>query len=59
MAQLRIDRLHRLHGALSRREVKQLIRQGRVLVDGDPRPSGGQGWTRRTAEIPVDGSALA
>ena len=36
MAQERLDKLLASTGHWSRREVKELIRQGRVLVDGVP-----------------------
>ena len=36
MEKLRLDRLLASTGAWSRREVKLLVRQGRVLADGSP-----------------------
>lgn len=43
MAQERLDKLLSSTGRWSRREVKELIRQGRVWVDGVPaRAAGGE-----------------
>ncbi len=51
----RLDRLLASTGKWSRREVKQLIRQGRVLVDGVPAPSPEAKYDPAAAVLTVDG----
>ncbi len=55
MELLRLDRLLASTGKWSRREVKQLIRQGRVLVDGAPAPSPEAKYDPTAAVLTVDG----
>lgn len=54
----RLDKILASTGKWSRREVKQLVRQGRVLADG--RPAGGpeEKYDPDTAEITVDGEPI-
>ena len=55
----RLDKIIASGGRWSRREVKLLVRQGRVLVDGVPARSAEDRMTPETAEITVDGERLA
>lgn len=54
----RLDKIIASGGRWSRREVKQLIRQGRVLVDGVPARSAEDRADPEAAEIAVDGELL-
>lgn len=51
----RLDRLLASTGKWSRREVKQLVRQGRVLVNGVPAPSPEAKYDPAAAVLTVDG----
>ena len=55
MAQERLDKLLSSTGRWSRREVKELIRQGRVWVDGVParRPEEKSLWTESGWTAPL------
>ena len=55
----RLDKIIASGGRWSRREVKLLVRQGRVLVDGVPARSAEDKADPETAEIVVDGEPLA
>ena len=46
MEKARLDKIIAAGGRYSRREVRQLIRQGRVLVDGVPARRRRIRWTR-------------
>lgn len=59
MGAQRLDKIIASTGRWSRREVKGLIRQGRVLVDGLPPRSPEEKADPEQAEITVDGEALA
>lgn len=59
MEQLRLDKIIASTGKFSRREVKLLIRQGRVLVNGSPARSAEEKANPETADIRVDGQQLA
>ena len=54
----RLDKVIANRGAASRREVKTLVRQGRVLVDGIPAAAADMKVDAATAVITVDGVAL-
>ena len=58
MEKQRLDKIIASTGRFSRREVKLLVRQGRVLVDGVPAQSAEDRMTPETAEITVDGERL-
>ena len=58
MERQRLDKVIASSGKFSRREVKQLVRQGRILVDGAPACSGEEKVDPETAEILVDGERL-
>ena len=58
MAQERLDKIIASMGRWSRREVKSLIREGLVLVDGRPAASPEEKAEPETAEITVNGEAL-
>ena len=58
MERMRLDKIIAASGRYSRREVKQLVRQGRVLVDGMPARSGEEKVDPEAAEIAVDGEVL-
>ena len=58
MALERLDKLIASTGRWSRREVKTLIREGRVLLDGMPAASAETKADPETAEITVDGEDL-
>ena len=58
MERMRLDKIIAASGRYSRREVKQLVRQGRVLVDGMPARSGEEKVDPEAAEIVVDGEVL-
>ena len=51
MEQQRLDKIIASAGEFSRREVKDLIRHGRVLVDGVPARSAQEKADPETAEI--------
>ena len=59
MEQQRLDKIIASAGEFSRREVKDLIRHGRVLVDGVPARSAQEKADPETAEITVNGVSLA
>ena len=59
MEKQRLDKIIASTGRFSRREVKLLVRQGRVLVDGVPARSAEDKADPETAEIVVDGEPLA
>lgn len=54
----RLDKIIANRGAASRREVKTLVRQGRVLVDGIPAAAPDMKVSAETAVITVDGTVL-
>lgn len=58
MEQQRLDKIIASTGAYSRREVKDLIRHGRVLVDGVPARSAQEKADPESAEITVNGERL-
>jgi 16S rRNA pseudouridine516 synthase len=58
MDKQRLDKIIASTGRFSRREVKNLIRQGRVLVDGLPARSAEEKADPETAEIVVNGETL-
>lgn len=58
MEKQRLDKVIASTGKFSRREVKLLVRQGRVLVDGVPARSPEDKVEPETAEIMVNGEAL-
>ena len=58
MEMQRLDKIIASTGKWSRREVKALIRQGRVLVDGIPAHSAEDKTAPESAEITVNGEAL-
>ena len=58
MEMQRLDKIIASTGKWSRREVKALIRQGRVLVDGIPARSAEDKTDPESAEITVNGEAL-
>lgn len=51
----RLDKVLSGTGRWSRREVKELVRRGRVLLDGVPAASPEQKIDPETADIRVDG----
>ena len=59
MERQRLDKIIASGGRWSRREVKLLVRQGRVLVDGVPARSAEDKADPETAEIVVDASCTA
>lgn len=58
MEKQRLDKILASTGKWSRREVKNLVRQGRVLVDGLPAKSPEEKADPETAEIMVNGETL-
>lgn len=58
MEKQRLDKIIASTGRWSRKEVKLLIRQGRVLVDGHPVSSAEEKVAPETTEIKVDGELL-
>lgn len=58
MEPLRLDKIIASTGEFSRREVKELIRHGRVLVDGVPARSAQEKADPESAEITVNGVPL-
>lgn len=59
MEKQRLDKIIASTGKWSRREVKALVRQGRVLVDGFPARFAEEKADPETAEITVNGEPLA
>ena len=55
----RLDKIIASTGRFSRREVKLLARQGRILVDGRPIRDTAEKADPETAEITVDGRTVA
>ena len=58
MEKQRLDKIIASTGRWSRREVKNLVRQGRVLVDGIPARSAEEKADPEAAEIAVNGEVL-
>jgi len=58
MEKQRLDKLIASMGSFSRREVKILLREGRILADGVPVSSAEGKYDPETTEISVDGVAL-
>ena len=58
MEKLRLDRLLASTGAWSRREVKLLVRQGRVLADGSPVASAEEKFDPSAVVLTVDGAPI-
>ncbi len=58
MAKLRLDKILADTGRWSRKEAKELIRRGRVWVDGAPAPSGQDKYETEGLELTVDGEAV-
>ena len=58
MEQLRLDKLLAATGRWSRRKAKELIREGRVTVDGRPPRSPEEKLDPAAARVTVDGEAL-
>ena len=58
MEKQRLDKIIASTGKFSRREVKLLVRQGRVLVDGVPARSGEDKVDPQAVEITVNGEVL-
>ena len=58
MDKARLDKVIAGEGTYSRREVKLLVRQGRVLVDGVPARSPEDKVDPEAVEITVDGTVL-
>ena len=59
MAEQRLDKILASTGKWSRREVKMLVRQGRVLVDGFPAASPEQKVDPDTVQLCVNGEEIA
>ena len=55
----RLDKIIANRGIASRREVKELVRQGRVLVDGAPASAADMKVSLETAAVTVDGVAVS
>ena len=58
MEKQRLDKIIASTGKWSRREAKELIRQGRVLVDGVPARSAEERADPETAAVTVNGEVL-
>ena len=58
MAKERLDKIIASMGHWSRREVKQLVREGRVLVNGAIAGSAEEKYDAETAQILINGEAL-
>ena len=58
MAAQRLDKIIASTGRWSRREIKELVRQGRVTVNGAAARSAEEKTDPETAEITVNGEAL-
>ena len=54
----RLDKIISSTGKKSRREVREMVRQGRVLVDGKPAPAADMKVDPQTAVILLDGEPL-
>lgn len=54
----RLDKIISATGKKSRREVREMVRQGRVLVDGKPAPAADMKIDPQTAAIVLDGELL-
>lgn len=54
----RLDKIISATGKKSRREVREMVRQGRVLVDGKPAPAADMKVDPQTAAIVLDGEPL-
>lgn len=54
----RLDKIISATGKKSRREVREMVRQGRVLVDGKPSPAADMKVDPQTAVILLDGEPL-
>lgn len=54
----RLDKIISATGKKSRREVREMVRQGRVLVDGKPAPAAEMKVDPQTAVILLDGEPL-
>lgn len=54
----RLDKLLAATGKWSRREVKLLVKQGRVLVNGMPAPSSETKYDTETTQLQVDGEEI-
>ena len=54
----RLDKIISATGKKSRREVREMVRQGRVLVDGKPAPAADMKVDPQTAAIMLDGEPL-
>ena len=54
----RLDKIISATGKKSRREVREIVRQGRVLVDGKPAPAADMKVDPQTAVILLDGEPL-
>lgn len=54
----RLDKISSATGKKSRREVREMVRQGRVLVDGKPAPAADMKVDPQTAVILLDGEPL-
>ena len=59
MAQMRLDKLLSSTGRWSRREVKQLVREGRVLADGRPAVAADDKYDPEHTVLQVDGERLS
>ncbi len=59
MAKLRLDKLLADTGRWSRKEAKELIRRGRVQVDGVPARSGDEKYETEGLDLTVDGEAIS
>lgn len=55
----RLDKIISATGKKSRREVREMVRQGRVLVDGKPAPAADMKVDPQTAVILLDGEPLS
>jgi len=58
MEKLRLDKIISATGKKSRREIKQLIKEGRILVDGRPASAPEEKYDPETTEILLDGRDL-
>lgn len=58
MAQMRLDKMMASTGRWSRKEVKQLVKEGRVLVDGKIAASADAKYNPEENEVQVDGERL-
>ena len=58
MAKMRLDRLLAGQGTQTRKEVRELIRKGRVTVNGQPEKSADRQVELQTDQIEVDGVPL-